>query len=402
MIRRASLIGLFLGGMGLGCGELPSTTTVALALGDIPDRVRTLTFTALDADLRVVASSTIAPPDRRFELGLPAEQPLELRVVARTSTPAFDGFLPAFAARQRRTIPLTESLVRLEIVLRPAGFLEVDARPAENLRLRSVSGGELPEVRLGGPRTIHVLQEGLHEIVSSDGDAVVGGADVWVAAERITRVIVREAPPTPIELLAQFLGPGGPLTSTSTFAPTGLRLEGRRDGEPVIDPDVELRLSYSSRPSLGFGGANRAFGLPVEVMLQGGLGEGERVVYARIDDGPRVRAGLDVGSLGTAAPARLRIEIVEASRLHSGSPVLVDVLDDAGRRTLRSDGVIDLDGSDPWVVAERRGPAAVEAGRARFLVRRSAAPVEGEVRLVARYRGVDGFVLTSTVVLPPL
>ena len=70
------------------------TATVSLGLEGVPERVRSITLMVLRSD-RVVASATITPPSTRFELGVPAEVPLELRVVARTEA---DQILLVFGA----------------------------------------------------------------------------------------------------------------------------------------------------------------------------------------------------------------------------------------------------------------------------------------------------------------
>lgn len=103
--------------------------TLELHLGEeLPESVHRLTVEVYDIkdDRRLVALERVESPERRIELGVPAERLLNFTVTAETREPwpgEPDRLVPAYVGRQNETIPLMDRVQVLKIRLKPAGGL---------------------------------------------------------------------------------------------------------------------------------------------------------------------------------------------------------------------------------------------------------------------------------------
>lgn len=397
----------------VGCGgpEL-ETSRVAFALGDVPARVDSLVFSAFTPDAELVTSATVAAPTRAVALGLPAEIPLELRVTAYTSTPTRFGVrLPAFATRRMRTIPLQRATVVVELVLEPAGLL-VLASASEGLRLEG-EREEFPSAPAQAGR-IEVLPAGLYAFrpeSETTRERVAGGEGIWVSPEAIVEARPRrEAVPATRPLRLRFLDSGGaPLDAGSGAVaepPAGLRLESLdEDGDPVSDPNAEFSLEILelAGPSQG---TDRFRGLPFETRLELPPDPRGVDVRARRIEGrtPTTRVRLEIAP-SPGSVAALEAELLDPDLLDVGeSRLRVAIVDARGLLARGPEASIDIDMSDPWVRPVDPSVRRVEPNvptEVIFGLRRSSAPVDGEVRAVVTYRSAEQ-TMTATVTLPPV
>ena len=86
--RRSVLAMAVTGGLLLvGCGQA-DVAQVRLGLEGVPPGVAAVSVSVWSVETaRTVASATATPPATTFDLGVPAEVPLEFRVIARTDRP---------------------------------------------------------------------------------------------------------------------------------------------------------------------------------------------------------------------------------------------------------------------------------------------------------------------------
>ncbi|MEL6186653.1 MAG: hypothetical protein AAFU79_18695, partial [Myxococcota bacterium] len=348
MSKHAPALALLL----VACGpETPPTTATVLALGDVPARVDTLVFSAFGEGAELVASATVSAPTRTVALGLPAETPLELRVVAYTSTPTRFGIsLPAFATRRIRTIPLQRSTVVLDLVVEPAGLLliEPDGRGLTLVSDRE----EFPPAAIEGS-TVEVLPAGSYGFQDVRGDLdtrIASGERVWVEAEAVGRVRPRrEARPEAGGLQLSFLDASG--APAGPGVPARARIEGLGpDGEPRNEPRAEVDFVLRDVAGVVIG-SGALMGLPAELSVEAAANQPGFELRARRRG---VRLPSSVVRVEVAPvpgpPRALRAELLDPDLLDVGEARLrVAVVDARGLLARGPAASIDIEMSDPWV-----------------------------------------------------
>lgn len=421
----------------------PAWTTVELALAPVPERVRSITITVVDLEAQEVVSTTTAAPDTQsFALGVPAERPLELRVVARTDRPgplALGGVMPAYVARARRTVRLGREQQRIGLIAEPAGVLTFGfvGRLADPIVLRfrdresRAVVAELPigSGRVGNLSVVLPTGELTSEVAYDEGidpteePRLEGGAGLYVGreAESIAAlevvepdgVLPEEAPRTlALELrdLQGVVAPGA-IIRTASVGPTRVQvtvtaLDGR--GRPVADDRARVSL-HLSFPGLD-DPPKEARGLPA-TFERNLLGSGRMRVWVTADleerRGLRVERELNflAPGLTLGTPNALELEVDDEDALRAGARLLLRVLDRQGFLVRPTGLAVDLSDSDPWVIFPDGGrftiPAEEESVYRTRLVRSS-----GPQRLPVRVRAVATSSLTptlsSTLTLPIL
>lgn len=431
--RRLALLGVALAALAACATEAePPTTTVALALEGVPERVRSITLMVLRSD-RVVASATITPPSTRFELGVPAEVPLELRVLARTDRPAGRGLgtMPAFVGSVVRSLPLSSEPIAVGLTVEPAGVLGVDAifdlsLPGATLRLE-------PDAREGAPVLVPltplassatlVLPRGRYRAsLEPTGDRVRARlgtlGPVVVEAETATDWFPRILPAAEgddrlARVAVSATLDGRPLVGAHIpfeGAPRVLTLAltaSTADGRAFDDVDDGARFVVDVFPAAaladGLARVTRPEATPVfEVRAPGRL-----LVLAELEPSPRRGAPLqqllafDVAPPGwtPGLPIEARVALFEPERLDVGTPLVVELLDAEGRHALGTRGRISVDRASPWIAVEPL--ARVFSGVGALTVARSAAPAlrAGSVALTITSTRA-ALVETATVAVP--
>jgi hypothetical protein len=341
--RRSAILGTALAAL-VACAtevELP-TTTVALGLDGVPERVQSITLLVLRSD-RVVASATITPPSTRFELGVPAEVPLELRVLARTERPAGRGLgtCPAFVGSVVRSLPLSSEPITVGLTLEPAGVLGVDASFDPSL-----SGTTLrlePDGRAGSP------------------------------------VLV---PLTTLASSATLVLPRG--RYRASVEPTGARVTARLGTLGPVVVEAETETDWLPRIVPAPAGTDRLARVAVSVTL----------VLAELEPSPSRGAPLqqflafDVAPPGwtPSLPVEARVALFEPERLDVGTLLVLELLDVDGRHALGTTGRVSVDRASPWIAVDPI--ARVFSGFGALAVARSAVP--------ARRAGSVALTITST------
>jgi hypothetical protein len=408
------------------------TATVSLGLEGVPERVRSITLMVLRSD-RVVASATITPPSTRFELGVPAEVPLELRVVARTERPAGRGLgtMPAFVGSVVRSLPLSSEPIAVGLTVEPAGVLGVDALvdlslPGATLRLE-------PDARAGAPVLVPltplassatlVLPRGRYRAsVEPTGDRVrarlgsLGPVVVEAEAETTWSPRILPAPEGEDRLASLAVSAtldGRPLVGAHVpfdGAPRTLTLAltaSAADGLAFRDDDAAARFVVDVFPSTALAdGRARVTRLQARPTFEI-RGPGRLLVLAELE--PSARRGLplqrllafDVAPPGwtPSLPVEARVALLEPERLDVGTPLVVELIDADGRHALGTPARIAIDRASPWVEVEPRTRAF--AGFGAVTVARSAAPGlrAGSVALTVTSTRA-ALVETATIALP--
>lgn len=389
--RSLALVGL----VGVAaCGEAPAHGRAVFAVGELPEDVATISvFVQEVGRASVVASATVSAPNRRVELGVPAERPLEITAVARSTQPApaaLGATMPVYVARTVRTVPLGS---------RPAA-VALDARPGGGLTVRLVGpdqGGELPLVLEGpggsspralgvpvrGGRVVSVLASGRWAMrVDDEGWALAGGEGLWVAkgVDTVARLALARRAPAPgldapqalelaVESRGEVLGPGPVPTSTAASTPLTVALtalDGRAAPLPVPPAEVVVR-AWSVPPGRISPARLEASGLPARLggWQASGVGRAHFEAWVTLTDG-RVLVASWHRNLGAAggAPAALELELVDPERLVAGTRARAYLLDLEGRLAQASTWELDASASDGWVylpdgpTARGRGPVA--------------------------------------------
>jgi hypothetical protein len=418
--RRSAILGTALAAL-VACAtevELP-TTTVALGLDGVPERVQSITLLVLRSD-RVVASATITPPSTRFELGVPAEVPLELRVLARTERPAGRGLgtMPAFVGSVVRSLPLSSEPITVGLTLEPAGVLGVDASfdpslSGTTLRLepdgRAGSPVLVPLTTLASSATL-VLPRGRYRAsVEPTGARVTARlgtlGPVVVEAETETDWLPRIVPaPAGTDRLARvavsvtldgrpLVGAHVPFDGTPrqlTLALTASTADGRAFED--VDDDTRFVVDVFPAAALadGLARVTRLEAAPTfEVRAPGRL-----LVLAELEPSPSRGAPLqqflafDVAPPGwtPSLPVEARVALFEPERLDVGTLLVLELLDVDGRHALGTTGRVSVDRASPWIAVDPI--ARVFSGFGALAVARSAVP--------ARRAGSVALTITST------
>jgi hypothetical protein len=122
-LERIGLMAAFLLG---ACSDTSRFTTVSLSLDSIPDDVSSISIFVQDLDSATqVASTTVSAPQTSVLLGVPAEVPLLFTAVAYTQDPGPPPLknMPAFVARNFRSVPLDRERIHIPLRAHRAGVL---------------------------------------------------------------------------------------------------------------------------------------------------------------------------------------------------------------------------------------------------------------------------------------
>ncbi len=417
-------------------GPALETASLELALSDVPPEVASVTVVVRRGD-EVVASATVAPQQRAIPLGVPAEVPLDITVLARTDRagPAGIGRMPAYAGRLVRSVPLAADITRVAITLRPAGVLTVVVPPAPDVPRTPVVFEPLdgdqrgPRIRLreAGFTQSYVVRAGHYRArfdldPTDDGPpfALDATGAVFVAREQET-LFVLAAPETP-ELEPESVASVAVGTSADELvvdAPMAVTVTATAvDGTAAVDPAASARWRALSAPDAGAmttaeGAAEGLLGgLPAALVLRArapgrvwltadvALGDGRALSASRVVE---VHAAPGAPA-GPAAAVVARVADGAARR--TGTQLLLELVDARGAYARTSTATLDLSRSDPWV--DLGGPPVLrisprDRGR---VVRRISVPSGQRGRSVAiritATSTTTGLVSTATVTLPPL
>lgn len=420
-------------------GELAQ---VEVGLGaSVPANVASISVFVI-RDRSVVASATVAPTQRFISFGVPAEVPLDFRVVARTDLPGPPGIdrMPAFVGSLVRSIPLRSETTSVAITAHPAGVLTVldrvlpeDERPSDPVHVILESDGARsysPELDLFGEGGSYafVVRAGAYHAVA---DPLVAQLDatgaIFVGSEQETLVPLGLLPPAdPVSPedpagLTVALEPGPAVEEPELVRLSGAQPEPLRlsitatsvEGAAIVDPSVELAVRVIAVPedAVTLLDLDPIVGLPASVRLSA-RAEGRVIVAVDtlLASGRTLRASFPFVVLGAGVipgpPAQVVLRLRDPFELRSGTELWIEILDQAGHR---SDGVTTLDfsGTDPWVDLGT-GPAALLRRENRgFLSRRIAAPsgprgTPRALRLVATSTDGVMFSGTSSISLPAI
>ncbi len=422
-----------------GCGESLSYRQVSVALGDVPEEVELISVSVFRADSQsFVTSATISAPATRLALGVPAERPLEFRIVARTNRPgpqSIGGTMPAYANRVLRTIPLGSEPAQVRLAVQPAGVLTVTLPPGpqlvsqrtqlvleptsgnhppvllwvENTRVRNSFSVVLPQ----GYYQADVREKDKDELLVPSGKGIYVGAQLHSLAElELTNYEeTRPGQAVEIQLVHTSSTPGLVLTST-------VPLSQQVSLEALVSPGAELReqpeeveLQFNAEPQdLLLELPLPPTELPGEIspLLFEEDAQGRLEIVASARWGERVLSGqlhLEVRpqALVPEKETQLRLNIGRLRALEKRGTLTVELRDQDGLLATEAVGEIDLSQSDPFIYFE--GPSLTELstaslGRLQVPFRYPSAPEGLPVVLRARYRStIDQRVLTSTLTL---
>jgi hypothetical protein len=429
----------------------PSTATARLALDPAPPDVASISVSVFDVQRGLsVASATAAASQTTFELEVPAEIPLEFRVVARTSKPGPPsiGAMPAYYASSVRTIALGSQEVDVALTVHKAGVLTLSSRFGQGV------GGDPIDVRLEAQNAAApalalsldpnapldsasvVFRTGRYDAqialalsgVGGPARSLRGARGLYVAPEleSIALVDVETAtvplmPTAPAALLISlFDARGAPLdppdvvpTSSATPTPVTVQLaavDGR--GMPVTIPEAPVSVSVSApSPGIVAGSASiQSVGLPVTLGGFAFTGLGRFVLRgsAKLADGRTIEGSLHTNALRagivSGRTAKLILALEKPEALRTGGKLAIDLVDARGLYAQTDSGLLDLSDSDPWIFFEA-GPGAAITARARGHVEpsiaRPSAPRGIPVVLRASLTSTaSNQVVTSTLALP--
>ncbi len=419
-----------LSGLMAGCGGLSEVSTAVFALGDLPPDVQSISLFIASSDSgQVVATATLAAPQSRVALGVPAEVALQMTAVARSQQPAhasLGGRMPVYVARSTRTVPLGNEAFIVELQARPAGGLTVLLEgPDEggDLELRfegaQPSRDLLVSTRVKGTRFIRVLPTGVWSLQSeSPGWVIEGGKGLWIEPGVHTLAhlqIVEEQPGLPvgevhrlrIEVRSddQVLGD---LIATSSIGPSELEVsvvavDALGIQVSLSDADVEL-LAVAVPTELLAQGETMHRGLPARFsgLSVSGVGRLRVVARAQLAEGPALYASwhANIGRPG-GIPARLDLQVEDESRLVGGTRLEARLLDSAGHYAEAMSWRLDISQSDPWAYFEDGVLAQIQGPVGRVRLARPSGPLGLRVGLKAVVTStVFEGTLTSSLALP--
>jgi hypothetical protein len=402
-----------------------------LGLSAVPPEVTSVTVVVRRGD-EVVASATVAPERRTIALGVPAEVPLDIVVLARTARPGPSGVgrMPAYVGRLARSIPLLADATRVAITLRPAGVLTVIVPPSEEVPrtpvgFESIDGGERgPSVRLraAGFTQSYVVQAGAYRprfVLDEEDEPPPYTLDatgrIYVEREQETvhvATVTRQPELEPEDPVSLVLGVsrarvqvGEPLVVTVT-ASSAL---GVVPAQPGIR--VSWRLDLLPTPGALVTDAGEAMGervgLPQVLSLRARAPtRAWLVLAATLLDGRVLRASLPLevtDGQPPGPPAALVVRPVDVTTRRTGTALWLDVVDARGAYARTSSITVDLSASDPYV--DLGGPPLARAreGRLARTIAVASGPRGRSLTLeVTATATTSGFVATATVVLPAI
>jgi hypothetical protein len=432
---------------------LPPTATVAIGLGGgAPPEVASVSIFVVDTEAAaVVASATVAPSESSAAFEVPAEVPLEFRVVARTARPAPPPFgtMPAYVGSVERTIPLGSTQLDLAVQVEPAGILSLAVEPeptaggTRDVILTSERGGQvvadlavpsgatstgaliLPTGRYGAQVALDPTRPELGPL-----DAA-GGEGIFVAAERqsVARIQLRTPSPAPLPAAPLMLalrlvdGRGATLEPPDRViaqppgVSVGLRIAALdAAGDEVELPMVAVSWSLSATPSAALLGPAEAplVGLPSVVgpfsAPAGARARARLSASAAVDAGARIVRGellLDLLPPGEApGPAHwLSLRLTDPGALAEGTDLVVELVGADGLYAQGFGGLLDLSASDPWLFIPggpvlRVSPA--DRGHVRFPVIRASGPSELPVLVRATASSTTSTIAIGAVLSLPV
>lgn len=422
------------------CAPEPESATMLLALGEIPERVATISISVRDIENNELATSaTIAAPKTSISLGVPAETPLELFAVARTNQPgpAKIGSMPAYVGRAERTIALGREQELVSMTVYPAGVLTVATRIEDDpdgllgFRLfpedRNDRAIELGNVRrITEPRSM-ILRTGRYDAIpverAKDSPfmrAIAPDRGIYVAAEVESILLFTFRPKTPAPLpgdpIALVLDTGGDvITEPSMTAERTVELRAiDAAGEDVPIPEATTRLRVEVVPftSLASSGMIEVEGLPASIpaIAFRGLGRAVLRAEAELPTGRKISGvqamNIVPRSVTPGSAAQLVLSIPEPERLAEGTVLEVSMLDARGLFAVAQSGTLDLSNSDPWAFYAA-GPISAIDPRDRGFVRRDLSRPSAPRALPVAVRATltstaPALTLTSSIALPLL
>lgn len=396
------------------------TAHVVLALEPVPESVASLSVSVREVERdRIVASATVAAPHTTFDLELPAETPLEIRVVARTSRPgpAVLGAMPAYFGSIVRTIPLGSQQALIALTVHRAGVLTLTARPAPelartlvNVMLRGENATTRPVVFALDPRKpmldrSFVLPAGRYTLIaarivdpSDESRTIQRVPGIFVApeTESISRITIQATTSTPAAGAAQsldltLLGEGGAPLPIRDVIPTradratpiqvrALALDGA--GRATSVSNALVRVSVAAVPSTIASGPGSVDATGLPATLRGFLLRGSgRVVFratADLGGGTTINGALAANVLEPGqAPGRaekIALAVINPALLPVGALIDVSILDGQGLFAQTHPGMLDLSRSDPWAFLPSGPGGEVSRAERGHLVRRIARP----------------------------
>ena len=428
-----------------GPGQATPWATVELGLGPVPAQVASLAGSVTDPRGQVVASATVAAPHTRVALGVPAEIPLEVLVVARTNRPSPEagGTMPAYVGRTQREVPLGREPLVIALELVPAGLLTFQPSfgaeaLADGVELRfSTAGrttrpasvrfrrGDLP----AAPVSLVLPAGPIHaEVVASRSEAppeLSGARGLYVAREQESLANLRLAVPrepspgAPVALRlglsrdGVLLGALDPVEISGRPVELELSIEALDDaGQVVAAPDLVVRLGQRTEPPgvLGLPLPAQVARLPARVgLLPMQAGRLELTARAAAPDGTPLSAARMLNVLGPGdrpgEVARLHLAVQDERRLPEGTGLVLALLDRRGFLTGGPAGRLELGSSDPWAFFPEGASIPVRPGAGPALVVplvRSSGPRGLEVVVRATLTSTVGHLgtWTSTLTLP--
>ncbi len=438
-----------------GCGPGPDApwSSVVLGLSAAPERVDSLGVSVLDpAREQVVASATVPADRAEILLGVPAERPLEFRVVAWTRDPGPAPLerMPAFVGLVLRSIPLGRERERVGVTAVPAGVLTVLATRPTDGPDDALAATVVPEragvrpTRLLVPeaaaelRRSLVVPAGRHRLGLDRRSAerwlepLADGLHVAAEAESVARLQLLPRPPEPEPGDAVALGldaegldgpppgdPGSPSVARLRLgAALDLVLTGRADDGSAVEVETaELSWRVLAHPEAalagpGLGRSGTARGLPVRLgpFVAAAEGRARLELVARLPDGRRLESSLRLVLLAPGAtpgpPVALALEVEDPERLERGTGLELALIDAAGRYARAPAARVDLSASDPWASLPDGPEALWPPGAGGVLLRRLARPSgprELPVVLRATVTSTEaGLTWTATAALPVL
>jgi hypothetical protein len=423
---------------------------IALASEEVPESVASLSvFAILEGE--VVASATVPPTRPSVLLGVPAEEPIEFHVVARTDRPGPPsiGNMPAYAGMVVKTVPLGIEPERVAITAHRAGVLTVLGVPmAEELRSEPVTV-RFQEERGEGHVEITFPPEPLvyerHLILRAtrwrasvpieEGEEsprffVDARGSILVEAERqslypVGIVPAPEQPASDLRLSIALLDEGLGVLEAPDRVRTPDRGAARLsvliaaidpEGESVDLPEAIARWSIVSIPEGTVSGPNgetsgEVMGLPATLEGFSGRGTGRAAIEARIEGDPisppRGAVHFDVLAPGVTPgpPASVALRLSDPTRLRQGTDLAIEIVDAMGLLVDRYEGRVDLGTSDPWIDLPE-GPLSgldlEDRGHLRRTVSRPSGPPSLQVSLHAIATSTTGLTLTATLAIPPI
>jgi len=444
--KRYFLFGLFLL---FACNEAPEWTTVIVGLDTVPENVSTLSiFIQNIEEEELVTSTTVAANQTSVLLGVPAEVPLLFTAVAYTLAPGPKPLknMPAYVARNQRTVPLNRDRVQIPLRAVRAGVLTArvlapkgqDTLP-EDLSL-SLSSAQSPVPLLpialpddrGRFQPSFVLPVGhygarLESKNDEDSAWIIQNPEgLFVAPEFESITTLRvfpneetnfvQVPKVSLEIRT---------TNGATLA-DNFRLEAQSNYSLSFSFELEdqavpaLQLAswtISSVPSEAFVGPSNQSAGRLQNLSEPGLdfstgssGRAEIVFDFEFADGRRLHFRENFVALSDGQsqgkPVDLKLSLVESAALNSGTDLRIELLDENGLYAKQVSGSIDLGESDDWLLLQE-GPAVDLFEFGRGLVYRQVARPSGPrgLGVVARATLTSTNLpntITSTLGLPVL